>query len=555
MSRKLLGLDVGTVTFTPGIAGAGTLVFAGITGFNPARLMAVTNITRDAILYIPEIAAKGGAWSALSSTGGTLTLTVATTGQNAADVLRCIYQYDVADDAPPVIGLNLCPNEFVDWYVGATGVTRTNDYGPGPRAGSRSTRLQLNMTPDNAGLYSDWNSCTGRSDGATFIFSVWARITNGAAGSSQIKIEMVFADTSVAYSTVVTSTPLVDGTWRKMTCVGNCDLTNCGYLSLRIRAPYGSVADFEICDPDLRRDNAGALAPYMLSSKYKAPVRMGKLDKTSFTGWGDSLTQGVGGFTYVNELAVLLNNSQFYNGGVGGETSTQIKDRVVNPANAVFCNFGINIIWAGYNNRWYPATILADIALMVAAFPHGRFLILSCLHAQTEDSSTATYAYVKGLNEDLKRQYGSRYVDVLGPLHAGGDTIPAQYMYSDPHLNAVGHAIVASEVAKAIRRNGWFDCAPDVQTSGNAELRDLSGTITLGGTAQVLSPLRPRKYLFIQNISDTDMWINFTVPAVASQPSIKLSPGDSATFDTLVSSEVVSLYCATTGKAFTAKEG
>lgn len=87
-------------------------------------------------------------------------------------------------------------------------------------------------------------------------------------------------------------------------------------------------------------------------------------------------------------------------------------------------------------------------------------------------------------------------------------------------------------------------------------LIDKSGTIAAGGTAQVVAAARPgRAYLFIQNVSDSDMWVNFGATAVAAQPSIKLVAGASFVMEAgIVCDQAISVICATTGKAFTAKE-
>lgn len=86
---------------------------------------------------------------------------------------------------------------------------------------------------------------------------------------------------------------------------------------------------------------------------------------------------------------------------------------------------------------------------------------------------------------------------------------------------------------------------------------DRSGTITLGGTAQTIAAANAaRKYLLIQNSSDTDMWCNFTTTAVNSQPSFKIPAGAGFFMESgYVSTELVSCIGATTGKIFTAKEG
>ncbi len=88
-------------------------------------------------------------------------------------------------------------------------------------------------------------------------------------------------------------------------------------------------------------------------------------------------------------------------------------------------------------------------------------------------------------------------------------------------------------------------------------LTDRSGTVTLGATAQQLAAANAaRKYFFFQNNSVGDLWINFGVTAVASQPSIKIIAGNGFSMEnSFVSNQLVSVIGATTGQAFTAKEG
>lgn len=85
---------------------------------------------------------------------------------------------------------------------------------------------------------------------------------------------------------------------------------------------------------------------------------------------------------------------------------------------------------------------------------------------------------------------------------------------------------------------------------------DRSGTITTGGTAQTAAnALATRRYFFLQNNSDTGLWFNYGVTAVAAQPSIYLAPG--ASYENPAHwcpSGLISVIGATTGKTFTMKE-
>jgi lysophospholipase L1-like esterase len=89
-----LGFDQGIVIFTPGGAGVGTVVFSDMVAFKPARLLAITNITKKMLIYAAEKTGKAGAWSAVSMFGGTLTLEMSTTGHSSGDILRVQYEDD-----------------------------------------------------------------------------------------------------------------------------------------------------------------------------------------------------------------------------------------------------------------------------------------------------------------------------------------------------------------------------------------------------------------------------------------------------------------------------
>ncbi|MNV12917.1 hypothetical protein D3C71_1035420 [compost metagenome] len=97
---------------------------------------------------------------------------------------------------------------------------------------------------------------------------------------------------------------------------------------------------------------------------------------------------------------------------------------------------------------------------------------------------------------------------------------------------------------------------PGIQAA-TGSLTNRSGTITAGGTSQVLMAANAtRKYLFIQNVSVNDLWIDFGTAAIANQPSIKLVAN--AVYiqeNSFVSTQAVNIIGATTAQAYTAKEG
>jgi len=100
---------------------------------------------------------------------------------------------------------------------------------------------------------------------------------------------------------------------------------------------------------------------------------------------------------------------------------------------------------------------------------------------------------------------------------------------------------------------GYTATAPSQGT-----LTNRSGTITAGGVAQTLAAINlARRHFFLQNLDRTNsLWVNFTTTAVASQPSIELTPGAVFSMDSgFVSTELISVIGPLTGQAFAAKEG
>lgn len=85
---------------------------------------------------------------------------------------------------------------------------------------------------------------------------------------------------------------------------------------------------------------------------------------------------------------------------------------------------------------------------------------------------------------------------------------------------------------------------------------DKSGTITTGATAQTVAAINAnRRGFFIQNLSTEDMWLSATGTGAATQPSLWIPPGSYFEFPaTGVPTTALSLYGATTGQAFSARE-
>ena len=188
--------------------------------------------------------------------------------------------------------------------------------------------------------------------------------------------------------------------------------------------------------------------------------------------WGDSLTYGqgsTGGNTYPADLATDIGNINVYNYGVSGNTSTDIKNRMV----ATYGRLNnIAVIWAGRNNFQSPTTVKADIATMVAAVQsnNGKYIILGVTNSNWsgEWSGQDLYNTIVQLNSDLATLYPNNFIDIRSIIIAnhdqssqdlidyGHDTLPTSLTYTDgTHLNNTGYALVATTVANFISGKSW----------------------------------------------------------------------------------------------------
>uniref|UniRef100_A0AAU8HXZ7 Uncharacterized protein n=1 Tax=Rhizobium phage LG08 TaxID=3129229 RepID=A0AAU8HXZ7_9CAUD len=93
-----------------------------------------------------------------------------------------------------------------------------------------------------------------------------------------------------------------------------------------------------------------------------------------------------------------------------------------------------------------------------------------------------------------------------------------------------------------------FTANRTLQTGNNR-----SGSITTGGEAQSLAPLNAsRGHLFVQNISDEDLWISeFGNAAIEGAGSYRIAPGLAAR---VLSRNAVTIVGATAGSKFSATE-
>jgi len=99
---------------------------------------------------------------------------------------------------------------------------------------------------------------------------------------------------------------------------------------------------------------------------------------------------------------------------------------------------------------------------------------------------------------------------------------------------------------------------PSLAWGQTVTMANISGTITLGGTAQSLAAANPtRRGCVVQNLSTGDLWINDQGTAAASQPSIKVPAGGQYVCGSgggFAPGQALSIFGATTAQAYSGRE-
>lgn len=217
----------------------------------------------------------------------------------------------------------------------------------------------------------------------------------------------------------------------------------------------------------------GGGGPAVADGTASAPVASNAALSSSIALWGDSLTAGYG-----PQLQALLGSRIVFNGGVTGETSTQIADREV--ADTAHRDW-VTVFWYGQNNLKDPATIdlqrdpaqvKADIARSVAALAPGNthFLVLSVVNQDKpgERKGEPVYDAILQLNAELAAAYPNNYFDIRSWMVSQADPnnpddvaslqadLPARSLrWDEVHLTLDGYLAVARKVIEVLASRGW----------------------------------------------------------------------------------------------------
>jgi lysophospholipase L1-like esterase len=178
--------------------------------------------------------------------------------------------------------------------------------------------------------------------------------------------------------------------------------------------------------------------------------------------WGDSLTAGAGASPATRAYPQMLGrlaNRQVRNGGIGGDTSTQIRTRFF--AAATYLRDWTQVFWCGRNNPSATSTVVGDVQAMVNTLPHGRFLVLSILNRSdgTENTGSTALNNILATNAALAAAFPAQYVDIRSRLVSAsggtGDAPAASTSADGLHLNNQWYEWVAGQVRDELAARGW----------------------------------------------------------------------------------------------------
>lgn len=216
---------------------------------------------------------------------------------------------------------------------------------------------------------------------------------------------------------------------------------------------------------------------------------------------GDSLTAGILGVTPWPNALSLNTGLNIYNKAVAGQTSSEAKTRF----DASPTTYGFNrIIWLGRNDfsinaATASATIKANIAAMISAIGHDRYLVFGVTNKSDEPTGNATLNAILAHNSDLANLYGSKFFDVRSFLLTQGNNstqdnndiaaglIPTSLRADGTHFNNLANNKIATQVAPLITNmigtlgNKLVSISALARTDGTKPVLDASEYFSIGG--------------------------------------------------------------------------
>jgi len=213
------------------------------------------------------------------------------------------------------------------------------------------------------------------------------------------------------------------------------------------------------------------------------------VDQNNIAAWGDSFTDA--GYGQYPRMLSQLTGLSVFNGGIGGETSVQTKNRMI--ADTQKRNWPC-VIWSGRNDSNNKTQVLSSIASMVASLGHSNYLIVPIFNGQGEGIGSYAYSLIAPLDSALAKSYGSHYLDVRSYIvskydptksqdvidHAA-DTTPASLRSDFLHPNITGSNMIAAYIQANI--NKLFSV--DYNQGSLSKPLSASFKVLPGGTLQI----------------------------------------------------------------------
>jgi hypothetical protein len=138
---------------------------------------------------------------------------------------------------------------------------------------------------------------------------------------------------------------------------------------------------------------------------------------------------------------------------------------------ATYTDADIFVFWPGQNDDRTAAanaTVLANIAAMVARINGKKFIVMTVLGADAGSKGSSGYNQLLALNNAIVAAYPANSIDIRAALIAAynptiaqdvmdhtNDIVSSSLRSDSIHLNTAGYAIVAREVKKFIDAKGW----------------------------------------------------------------------------------------------------
>lgn len=192
-----------------------------------------------------------------------------------------------------------------------------------------------------------------------------------------------------------------------------------------------------------------------------------KLSKTiQIAAWGDSLTQSFIDINPWTNALEKLTGALVYNGGIGGQTASQVATRMIADTSKSTYS---TIIWVGRNDVSNDYTIaqtaiVNNVANMVAALGHTRYLILGVTNKNNEPTGSNNLNTINTTNSALATTYGSKFIDIRAYLltqgtgtgqdatDVGNGIIPTSLMRTSDttHFNEAAYIKIANKILLSI---------------------------------------------------------------------------------------------------------